>query len=113
MKKVWCLSPNHGEEKISDQVRAQTVARVDAFAKTRPWYSRIQVAARFRQQFCYLDSIENGKLFPLCRLRFHDNEHWSLAFYTYSNERYQPCIFLTGKELGTVEEAIAACELYL
>jgi hypothetical protein len=53
------------------------------------------------------------KAFPLGRLRYFSHDRWSLAFYTYSNETYQPCLFLNDKWEGTLEEAIAVCEAHL
>ena len=49
---------------------------------------------------------------PLCRLEYYAENEWSLGFYTYSNERYQPCYFSGGKDKGTLEEAIAISEGY-
>jgi hypothetical protein len=36
-----------------------------------------------------------------------------IAFYTYSNERYEPCLFPNGEWCGSLEQAIAICEVYL
>jgi hypothetical protein len=50
----------------------------------------------------------------LCRLRyFGDEDRWSMAFYTYSNMKYEPCIFDNGSWHGTPEEALDTSSVYL
>ncbi len=51
----------------------------------------------------------------LWRLRyFGDEEAWGLAFYTYSNERYELCAFpSSGSFFGTVEETFDIGAVYL
>ena len=50
----------------------------------------------------------------LCRLRFFGDENgWSMAFYTYSNEKYTPSMFNTGGFTGTPEEAFDTSAVYL
>jgi hypothetical protein len=50
----------------------------------------------------------------LCRLRyFGDEESWSLGFYTYSNEKYELCMFKNGSFYGTPEQAFAISAMYL
>ena len=50
----------------------------------------------------------------LCRLRyFGDENSWSMAFYTYSHNRYEPCNFENGSDHGTPEEAYELGALYL
>jgi hypothetical protein len=50
----------------------------------------------------------------LVRLRyFGADDRWSLAFYTYSNERYEPCVLRSGEFLGTPEEALDVGSSYL
>jgi len=42
----------------------------------------------------------------LCRLRyFGDMEKWGFAFYTYSNEKYELSVFMSGDFYGTIEDA--------
>ena len=60
--------------------------------------------------------MERGRTLPLhlCRLRYFGNENaWSMAFYTYSNEKYEPCVFNTGSLHGTPEEAFETGAIYL
>ena len=50
----------------------------------------------------------------LCRLRyFGRDDAWSMAFFTYSHERYQPCSFGNGRAMGTPEQAFAISAVYL
>ena len=89
-------------------------------------YLRIDV--RFRGALCYIDAFEEpdvGKEHAtacfgesreeyierlrntpvhLCRLRHFGADRWTVAFYTYSHERYEPCVFPTGDWFGTPEE---------
>jgi hypothetical protein len=49
----------------------------------------------------------------MCRLRHFTEDHWSLAFYTYSRERYEPCVFHSGEFWGTPEEGLDVGAVYL
>ncbi len=96
------------------------------------------VVIPFRGQLCYIDAytepyvphdfdasvfgesreeyIERLRNFPthLCRLRyFGDEDCWSMAFYTYSHEKYEPCAFNNGGFHGTPEEAFETSAVYL
>ena len=49
----------------------------------------------------------------LCRLRyFGDDNGWSMALYTYSHEKYEPCVFMTGDWQGTPEDAFEIAAMY-
>ncbi len=110
----WYFDPQSGGNKIPLQLHQAIISRANAFALTRPWYPKFQLKLRFRSQFCYLDASEKDQqVFPIGRLRYFGPNKWSLAFYTYSNERYEPCFFPTGDWFGTLEEAIEVCEMYL
>ena len=116
----------------------RTRNRILAYAKKHysGKYTRIDV--RFRGQLCYIDAytepyvppdfdvsvfdesreeyIERLRNFPthLCRLRyFGDEDRWSMAFYTYSQEKYEPCAFNNGSFHGTPEEAFETSAVYL
>ena len=62
----------------------------------------------------YLDRLRATPT-HLCRLRyFADEERWGFAFYTYSNERYEPSVFPSGEFVGPPEQALGvAAEAYL
>jgi hypothetical protein len=99
-------------------------------------YKRIDV--RFKAQFCYIDAYiepyipdnfdpsrfretreefyERVSNIPthLCRLRYKgDEEKWTMAFYTYSNEKYEISVFNNGTFFGTPEEAFQTSAVYL
>ena len=127
-----------GGVKIPDAVKKRVTRRIlehaDRLFAGR--FTRIDV--RFRGPLCYIDAylepvvsdnwppasweisreqyIEDRRTTPmhLCRIRyFGDEEQWSLAFFTYSNETYQPCVFHNGDFLGTPEEAFDIGAVYL
>jgi len=130
--------PNTGGVKIPPAVQQQVKQRVLDYAAANyaGKYTRLEI--RFRSQFCYIDAYKEPdcppdfppKDFPvsreeylermrnspihLCRLRyFGDAESWSLGFYTYSNEKYELCMFKNGSFYGTPEQAFAISAMYL
>ena len=138
MKKMWVYDPQSGGITIPEAIKPKIMQRILAHAEKNyaGKYNRIDV--RFRGNFCYIDAFTepyvpknfNSKLFGesrtehierlrntpthLCRLRFFGDENrWSMAFYTYSHERYEPCIFNSGSWHGTLEEAFDTSSVYL
>jgi len=138
MPYTWVYDPHSGGTKIPKAVQERTRSRILAYAEKRysGKYTRIDV--RFRGQLCYIDAYRepyvpprfNSKLYGesrdehierlrntpthLGRLRyFGDENRWSLAFYTYSHEKYEPTFFDTGNDQGTPEEAFETCAVYL
>ncbi len=138
MRKTWVYDPHSGGVKIPQTVRDRTRSRIMKYAEKHyaGKYTRIEV--RFRGQLCYIDAytepyvppdfdtslygesreehIERLRNVPthLCRLRyFGDENRWSMAFYTYSHEKYEPCIFNNGSFHGTPEEAFETSAVYL
>jgi hypothetical protein len=140
MKKTWVLDPHSGGVKIPEAVKTATRDRILKYAEQHyaGKYSRIDV--RFRNQLCYIDAYKEPFMPPeaeydakhwgesyetrlerlrnlpihLCRLRyFGDEARWSMAFFAYSSESYQPCYFHNGTFFGTPEEAFEASALYL
>jgi len=50
----------------------------------------------------------------LCRLRYKgDEEKWTMAFYTYSHNKYEPSVFDNGGFYGSPEEAFQTSAVYL
>jgi hypothetical protein len=49
----------------------------------------------------------------LCRLRYCGRAQWSVAFFAYSSERYEPCAFESGSFFGTPEEGLDVGAVYL
>lgn len=134
----WIYSPHEGGTKIPDIVKTRTRDRILAHA-TKYYagkFTRIEV--RFRGALCYVDAFEEPRVgdgFPppgwpesreqaiermrnvpthLVRLRYFGNEdRWTLAFFTYSREVYEPCVFPSGSDHGTPEEAFDVGAVYL
>jgi hypothetical protein len=103
--------------------------------KAREWY--MQEDLRFKSQFCYIDAYTepyihepyNVELFGpkeeylerlrntpthLVRLRFLGNmEAWSVAFFKYSDMKYEPCLFDNGEWTGTLEQTFDIGAVYL
>jgi hypothetical protein len=133
----WVLDPHSGGNKIPEAVRRETIARLERYAAANyaGLYARLDI--RFRGALCYIDAFTEpeepseallritgetreqflGRLratpLHLCRLRYFAPERWSLAFYTYSNERYEPCVFHNGMFFGTPEEGLDVGAVYL
>lgn len=134
----WTRSPHAGGSSIPPSVQQEVRLRVLAHASKNyaGRFSRIDV--RFRGRFCYLDAYREPDRPPkallralgetekqycerlraspvhLCRLRYFAGlGRWSVAFYTYSHERYEPTVFPNGELFGTPEEALDLCAVYL
>ena len=129
MRKVWVFNPHAGGKKIPPATQDAVRKRILEHAERNYAGKYIRIDVRFKGALCYIDAYQEpcvGKDHPtachgetreeyverlrntpthLCRLRHFDNDRWSLAFYTYTHERYEPCIFPTGEWFGTPEEA--------
>lgn len=109
--------PQNSEEddlKISPVKYANIIKKANAFAASRSWSSKYKLQLRFKGQFCYVDCIEkDGTVSALGRLRHLESGRWSVAFFTYSNDRYTPCRLPNGKDSGSLEEVLTVCEAYL
>jgi hypothetical protein len=83
---------------------------VDAFLEPDTRGSPWKVTGEAREQF-----VERLRSTPahLCRLRHFGQDRWSVAFFTYSHERYEPSFFRSGKQIGTPEEAFDVGAVYL
>ncbi len=138
MKKVWVYDPHSGGVKIPQAMRDRTQNRILAYAEKHyaGKYTRIDV--RFHGHLCYIDAYtepyvpldfdpsvfgesreeyierRRNNPFHLCRLRYFGNEdRWSMAFYTYRHDKYEPCVFDNGTFHGTPEEAFETSAVYL
>jgi len=138
MRKVWMPPDPHAGGKpvppaVQDAVRQRILAHAERNYAGK--YARIDV--RFKGALCYVDAYEEpvvGKKHPtadfgetreqyierlrntpthLCRMRHFDIDRWSVAFYTYSNQRYEPCILPNSKWFGTPEECFEVGAVYL
>jgi hypothetical protein len=113
VRRTWVKSPQAGGRKIPEAVKQRTVQRILNHAEKhyKGRYSRLDI--RFRGQFCYIDAYREHVPTHLCRLRYFSENEWSLAFYTYSNEQYEACLFGSNKWLGTPEEGLDVGAVYL
>jgi hypothetical protein len=112
--KVWTFDPQSGGRRVPPGERTGIIERAEAYAKQQPWHQKFTLQLRFQGNFCYLSAREAGQEahMPIGRLRYFRENEWSLAFYTYSNEKYMPC-FIGGKDFGTIEECIEICSFYV
>ena len=112
MENFPCFSfPNNDEVQIDVRFRGK-FSYVDAY--TEPYVSKDYDPKLFGES--REEHIERLRDTPthLCRLRyFGDENRWSMAFYTYSHEKYEPCFFNTGSWHGTPEEAFDTSAVYL
>ncbi len=137
-KRMWVYDPQSGGKSIPDAVKPRIRKRILDYVDKHYSGKFNRIDVRFRGKFCYIDAytepyvaddydqdlygesreehIERLRNTPthLCRLRYFDDENrWSMAFYTYSHEKYEPCIFNTGNWEGTPEEAFDTSSVYL
>jgi hypothetical protein len=137
-RKIWVRSPHFGGVRIPQPVREETERHIRAYADKHYAGNFTRLDIRFRGALCYIDAyvepeVPSRKLLRvlhetrdeylrrmrdvplhLCRLRYFGNEDaWSMAFYTYSNERYEPCTFRNGTFYGTPEGAFEVGAAYL
>lgn len=135
---VWVYDPHSGGVKIPSAVKDRTEQRVRSYAASRYAGKFTRLEIRFRGALCYIDAfvepmepleslllavgetreqyLERQRNMPLhlCRLRFFGNEErWSMAFYTYSNMKYEPSVFDNGSFHGTPEEGFETSAVYL
>jgi len=135
---TWMYDPHSGGVKIPAAVRQRTEKRIRTHANTHHAGQFTRLDIRFREALCYIDAYTEPRTPPaallralgetrqqylkrrrdaplhLCRLRYFGNEEaWTLAFYTYSHEKYEPCTFPNGTFHGTPEEAFEVGATYL
>lgn len=137
--RVWApRDPHVGGIKVPEDVAERVRIRIEIFANQNYGGKFIRLGIRFRGQYCYIDAYTEPEIPPdwppkewhetreqsterlrntpthLCRLRYFGNEEqWSLAFFTYSNEKYSPCVFPNGTFYGTPEEGFGVGATYL
>jgi hypothetical protein len=134
----WVYDPHSGGVKIPPTVRQRTERRIRAYADQHFAGKFTRLDVRFRGPLCYIDAytepeepladllrlrgetreqfLERQRNVPLhlCRIRYFGNEErWSLAFFTYSHMKYEPCMFDTREEHGTPEQAFETAAVYL
>jgi len=60
----------------------------------------------------YIERRRNTPM-HLCRLRHFSEDRWSVAYYSYSKMKYDPCVFENGSFEGTPEEGFEVGAMYL
>lgn len=137
MKKVWMFNPHAGGKPIPSAVQERTRKRILAHAEAHYSGRFSRLGITFKGKFCYIDAFQepgtpsgdqlallgetleeyqarlSAAPLHLCRLRYFDEDKWSVAFYTYSNEKYEPSVFDTGDFLGTPEQGLDVGAVYL
>ena len=136
--RTWAYTPHLGGRTIPAAVRERTEGRILEHGQRRYAGRYARLGVRFKGALCYIDAfiepdlptrtqlqklgetreeyLERRRSWPihLCRLRYFGNENaWTLAFFTYSDERYSPCVFHSGSDHGTPEEALDVGAIYL
>ena len=136
--KVWVKYPHSGGVKIPESIKEPIKNRILTYAEKHyaGKYTRLDI--RFKGFFCYIDAYTEPFIpddydaslfnetreeyterlrntpFHLCRLRYKgDQDKWTMAFYTYSHNKYDPCVFDSGDFYGTPEEAFQSSAMYL
>ncbi|MGR9107383.1 MAG: hypothetical protein ACU843_10695 [Gammaproteobacteria bacterium] len=138
MKKVWVNDPHSGGVTIPERIKEKIKNRIEAYAKKHYFGKYTRIDVRFKGYFCYVDAytepfvpedydallfeetreerVERLRNTPihLCRLRYKGSEEqWTMAFYTYSHNKYEPSVFDHGGFYGTPEEAFQTSAVYL
>ena len=135
--KIWMFDPHSGGRPVPPALKQSIVARVEAHAAKHYAGKYIRLEITFRGPLCYLNAFQEpeppGAPFSaatgetleeyltrlrsnpirLGRLRHFAPDRWSYAFYTYSNERYEPTCFPHGDWFGTPEQAFDIGATYL
>lgn len=135
---MWVFDPQSGGVKIPEAIQPRIRQRILAHADAQYAGKFNRIDVRFRGHFCYIDAYiepfvaadfdpavvgqsldeyrERLGNIPmhLCRLRYFGNEErWTMAFYTYSHDKYEPSVFDNGTWHGTPEEAFDTSSVYL
>ena len=137
MRRMWVYSPHTGGKKIPPAVRERIQQRILNYANKHHADKFTRIDVRFHGALCYIDAytepflrkgsspptgetreqwIERMRSIPthLCRLRyFGDENRWTLAWYTYAHEKYEPGFLMNGEDHCTPEEAFEASMEFL
>lgn len=135
----WVFDPHRGGSKVSPIVQRETKARLLAYAEKKYKGKYLRLDIRYKGAFCYIDAYQEPSVpkdwkpspelketreqymerlrntpIHLVRLRYlAGHQKWSVAFYSYSSETYQPSVFDSGEFLGTPEEGLDLGAVYL
>ncbi len=136
-RRQWAFDPHTGGKPVPAATQNAIRQRILDHAQKLYAGRFIRIDVRFRGALCYVDAYQEPRPgsegvaaltgetpaefaervrntpVHLVRLRHFDLNRWSLAFYTYSNERYEPCFYPSGDAFGTVEQAFDIGAVYL
>ena len=134
--KVWVRDPHSGGVKISEALKRETEQRIRQHAEKHYAGTYTKLDIKFRGALCHIDAYKEpdacqkpppgsgetleqyrerlrSSPWHLCRLRHCGRDQWSVAFYTYSHMKYEPCVFDNGTFYGTPEEGLDVGGVYL
>jgi hypothetical protein len=132
----WVRDPHSGGVRIPERVKDSTRSRILAHAAKHYAGRYTGLDVRFKGALCYIDAftepdacgatwkatgetkeqyLQRMRSTPLhlCRLRHFAPDRWSVAFYKYSDERYEPCFLQSGEMVGTPEQGFDVGAVYL
>jgi len=136
-QRTWVIDPHSGGVAVPERTRRSTVQRIEKHAKKHYAGKYARLDFRFRGPLCYVDAyvepqapskallkstgetpaqfLERLRAVPvhLCRLRHFAQDRWSMAFFSYSDERYHPSVLGDGSFFGTPEEAFDVGAVHL
>ncbi len=120
-KSLWQFDPSSGGRPVPDAVRRATKAAILAHGQRHFTNRYRELEVRFKAQFCYVDAyvepeepVGDESELKLCRIRFFAPERWSLAIYSYAQERYEASVFADGGFVGLPQDGFdLAANLYL
>ncbi len=131
------LAPRTGGKPVPQPVQNAVRMRILNHARERYGGKYWKIGVRFSGSLCYIDAYQEPRPgsdgvatltgetpaefaervrntpVHLVRLGYFDEDRWTLSFYTYSHERYEPCSYPNGEEFGTVEQAFDVGAVYL
>ena len=94
----------------------EATSRVESHVRTN-WPNCSKLVVRSKGEFVYVlaGTPEDAEAEPLCRLRYRGTvDAWEFAYFSYSNEKYEPSFLPNGTPYGSPEECFdCAADLYL
>ncbi len=98
--------------RIPEAIKTQVEQQITTFNREVIQDPNVSYRPRYRGAFLYLDRCDDGRIGPICRLRYTGTiSRWEFAIFKYSDERYDPDEWLfPGSERldGTLEGAMRA-----
>jgi hypothetical protein len=121
----WSRS-NTSRGAIPAPVQEALLRRLEYRLRAKWSRAQVDVVVKFRSRFAYVGYVDQSPRkasqdgrelvpFPLFRLGYQgDPALWLFSLFTYSNERYEPCIGASGDFTASPEQAFdCAARLYL